>query len=78
METVYVYVKFANPLYNYTTCVSPGTTDQQLQAYFVGQQFDRSAAGFEIENFQTCIAIEVTRRDKQENSIRASSPIRFG
>ena len=51
-----VTVKFKNPEYNYTTAVSPSTTEESAREYFVGKRFN--VAPYPGEKFEKVIDIE--------------------
>lgn len=53
-----VEVIFANPEYNYTTAVSPTTTEESARKYFVGTSFN--VASYPKEQFEEVVDIKFT------------------
>lgn len=59
-----VEVIFEDSTYNYTTSVSEQTTEQDAKKYFVGTFFNFGMGEGGIEDFQKCIAINYTTKNK--------------
>ena len=58
-----VKVKFDNSQYNYTTSVSPQSTEQSCREYFVGNLFNLGQ--YPVDDFQRCASIEFIAKGEQ-------------